>query len=350
MRLALLTDRLFAYPLLASFVGGRTHARYYGATEGGSDDDVEREGLLSSPVRRPSASVYRARSTTVTRVLGILAYRFRRFRTGARFALTKAVFTSSPTVQYSLTSALILQSVFTKPLILLIVHVAPPTSLTFRVLHGLAPVPLIISMLSLIHLYFILSPLLHSIQATRKLVVIKAIVVMLALQLMAVSYLETTGRFAGAFDVSTYSVHKVRPVGAPRREARATTPSLLLLPLPPSPSPPPFPPLFQRSIRFYCLLSIVEMALLCPVFKATFSPDVFKCLKGSKVVRGLSPFSRAVEGANSEAARREEEAGEGARGDDGSLASFRNEGAGKAREGGEGREEFKKAKKCCDRR
>ena len=129
--------------------------------------------------------------------------------------------------------------------------------------------------------------------------------IFLALQLIAVSYLESTDHFNSTFDVSTYSVHK-------------------------------------RSTRFYCLLSIVEMALLCPVFKTTFSPDVFKCLKGSKVVRGLSPFSRAVEDA------RKGKGGEmEGRKEDGSLNSFVTD---VAINRTSRQKEFKAAKTCCDRR
>jgi len=119
-------------------------------------------------------------------------------------------------------------------------------------------VPLVAAMLSVIHIYRVLYPLLTTADATKKLLVIKGVVIFLALQQIVTTWMESTGQFSKIFNVELYSTQKI-------------------------------------SVRFYCWLVILEMALVAPLFACIFSPKIFKSLSDKTVVvKGLRfPFNGA---------------------------------------------------------
>ena len=216
--------------------------KFYGST----DDDgsrgegaamgtaADRDKFLSS---EPSPlNEKRDRCSLLSRALTSLHENLLKFR----FHSTVSVFSSRAPSHFARVKALILQAVFLKPAMIVLCHYLPsnPDS-SLHAIHALAPaLPLIVCMATLIHFFVMLYPILRHTRAKARLAAIKFVVVLLAVQRVVVEGMESTGSFRRIFDIPTFSPH-------------------------------------SSAVRFYCLLSILEMSLLSPIFMVVFGADGF---------------------------------------------------------------------------
>jgi len=286
---------------------------YYGATVVTPGTPAANR-VHDAPVPVPSPAV--PLSATAYSLLSSCLPIFSRALSDLRYNAAFLIFSSDPSKHYHRCKYLVIQACFTKPALLLLADVCGDRhTLVNKLLHVGAAVPLIIAMAAIIHLYRILHPLLTSIEAGRKLVVIKLIVVALALQQMTVSGLESAGKFKSVFRVKLYSDSSGH----------------------------------DQAVRFYCCLCIVELGVLAVVLKEVFRPDVFVMLeeKGREIVRG-GGISPVLGGSGSE----DEENSE-ANSIEGSEFAMPDvsvgyvDGEGRVRRGGDGEKEAGEARVCC---
>ncbi|GMI44413.1 hypothetical protein TrCOL_g8315 [Triparma columacea] len=174
-----------------------------------------------------------------------------------KFDIFTRILTLSGSCHFHRAKILVSQAMFLKPLLLIFGNYFFTTNdPRHRLVKFLSTAPVIFAILSLLHVYFVLRPLLEGMDVGRKLGLIKGLVVLLAAQQTAVEIMEATGGFQRTFHVQLYSNRRV-------------------------------------SVRFYEWLVILEMSLLAPVFGCLFKAGSFKAAgEHSKVVRGLtSPWN-----------------------------------------------------------
>ena len=208
-----------------------------------SADDVDRTwaGYYGSFSNNDASSLHN-KSSTSERVATLIKSNFSMFWARSRVRTTKAIFGSSANKQFNNIRFFVLQAVFLKPALLAVSSYLKAET-DYVALSKFARVSacltLVVSMVSLLYYYNVLRLVLkdtnggQNVSVGRQIFLLKLIVIVLALQYMVVDFLEATGQFSTTFGYRTYSdTHK--------------------------------------SVRLYCFISIVEMAVLSPVFGRIF--------------------------------------------------------------------------------